>query len=117
MPIVEQTEEQAAAEAGFRAVVDAQGDDLELLRRWWPDRTSPEAAAAVARLLRRAAPDGEVDEAMGAVHAAHGGHDRVPQAVRDRLEDYIRERLGVRPWPERDLPDDPAPIRRRRRGR
>ena len=70
-------------------MVDAQRDDLLLLRRWWPDRTSPEPAAALVRLLRRAEPDGEADEAMGAVHVAYGGYDRVPQAVRRRLERYV----------------------------
>ena len=72
------------------------------------------------RLLRRAAPDGDADEAMGAVHAAYGGYDRVPQAVRRRLERYVNETLGATPWPERDLSestDEPALLRKRRRAR
>ena len=108
------------AEANWRGVVDAQRDDLESLRRRWPDRTSPEASAALSRLLRRAAPDGEVDEAMRTVHAAYGGYDRVPNAVRRRLERYVDERMAVAPWPERDLSestDEPALLRKQRRQR
>jgi hypothetical protein len=115
---LEASEAARAAEAVWRQVVDAQRDDLLLLRRHWPDRTSPEPAAALVRLLRRAEPDGEADEAMGAVHAAYGGYDRVPQAVRRRLERYVAETLGATPWPERDLSertDEPALLRKRRR--
>lgn len=112
-----------AAEAVWRLVVDAQRDDLLLLRRHWPDRTSPVPAAALTRLLRRAEPDGDVDAAMVAVHAAYGGSDRVPQAVRRRLERYVAETLGATPWPggpvgERDLAEsteEPALTRKRRR--
>jgi hypothetical protein len=116
----EASEAARAAEAVWRLVVDAQRDDLTLLRRWWPDRASPEPAAALARLLRRAAPDGDADEAMGAVHAAYGGYDRVPQAVRRRLERYVQERMGALPWPERDFSegtDEPALLRKQRRQR
>ena len=116
----ELSEAARAAEAVWRGVVDAQRDDLTLLRRWWPDRTSPEPAAALVRLLRRAEPDGDADEAMGAVHAAYGGPERVPQAVRRRLERYVQERMGALPWPERDLSestDEPALLRKRRRER
>jgi hypothetical protein len=107
------------AEAVWRAVVDAQRDDLALLRARWPDRTSPESAGALARLRRRAAPGGEADEAIGAVHAAYGGPRRVPPAVRRRLEHYAREQLGGRPWPARSLSEsteEPSINRKRRRG-
>lgn len=118
--IRELSEEVRAAEAVWRLVVDAQRDDLLLLRRWWPDRTSPVPAAALVRVLRRAEPDGDADEAMGAVHAAYGGYERVPQAVRRRLERYVTETLGATPWPERDLSehtDEPALLRKQRRQR
>ena len=72
------------------------------------------------RLLRRAEPDGEADEAMGAVHVAYGGYDRVPQAMRRRLDRYVTETLSATPWPERDLSestDAPALLRKRRRVR
>ena len=116
----EASETARTAEAVWRLVVDAQRDDLLLLRRWWPDRSSPEPAAALVRLLRRAEPDGDADEAMGAVHAAYGGYDRVPQAVRRRLERYVAEQMGAAPWPERDLAEsteEPALLRKRRRER
>lgn len=116
----EASEAARAAEAVWRLVVDAQRDDLALLRRHWPDRSSPEPAAALVRLLRRAEPDGDADAAMGAVHAAYGGADRVPGAVRRRLERYVTETLGGTPWPERDLAestDVPALVRKQRRAR
>jgi hypothetical protein len=109
----------AAAEGRWRAVVDAQRDDLALLRARWPDRTSPESLGAIARLRRRAQPGGEADEAIGAVHAAYGGSGRVPPAVRRRLERYAWEQLGGRPWPERTLSEsteEPSILRKRRRG-
>ena len=84
-------------------MVDAQRDDLQFLRERWPDRTSPESLAALARLLRRAAPDGAAEAAMAAVFAAYGGAARVPRAVRWRLTAYVHEHLERRPWPERDL--------------
>ncbi len=108
-----------AAEAGWRLVVDRQRDDLALLRARWPDRTSPESLEAIARLRRRAAPGGEADEAIGAVHAAYGGAERVPGAVRRRLERYAWEQLGGRPWPERTLSEsteEPSITRKRQRG-
>lgn len=106
-------EEQAAAEVAFRAVIDAQCADLALLRARWPDRDSPESRAALARLDAVAAPDGDADRATAAVHAAWGGHDRVPEDVRERLEQYVWERMGGRPWPERDLAEDLPTARRR----
>ena len=118
--LFEASDVRQAAEVVWRMVVDAQRDDLLLLRRWWPDRTSPEPGAALARLLRRAEPDGDADEAMATVHAAYGGSDRVPQAVRRRLERYVTETLGATPWPERDLAEhteEPALARKRRRER
>jgi hypothetical protein len=72
-------------------VVDAQRDDLAVLRARWPDRTSPESRAALARLRRRVAPGGDADEAMAAVHAAYDG--AVPPVVRRRLAHYAREQL------------------------
>jgi hypothetical protein len=112
--------EAAAAEGRWRAVVDAQRDDLALLRARWPDRASPASLGAIARLRRRAAAGGEADEAIGAVHAAYGGPARVPAAVRRRLERYAWEQLGGRPWPERTLSEsteEPSINRKRRRGR
>lgn len=109
-------EEQAAAEVAFRAVIDAQCADLALLRARWPDRESPESRAAIDRLAAAGGPGGEADQAIASVHAAWGGHDRVPEAVRERLEQYVWERMGGRPWPERDLSEDltrPRPPRRR----
>ena len=109
-----------AAEHAFFRVVDAQRDDLQFLRARWPDRTSPESLAALARLLRRAAPDGAAEAAMAAVFEAYGGAARVPQAVRVRLTAYVHEHLERRPWPERDLAEDlgePALERKRRRQR
>jgi len=85
----------AAAEARWRAVVDAQRDDLAVLRARWPDRTSPESRAVLARLRRRVAPGGDADEAMAAVHAAYDG--AVPPVVRRRLEHYAREQLPEGP--------------------
>ena len=108
------------AEAHWRRVIDAQWEDVQLLLRRWPDRTSPEPAAALVRLLRRAAPDGDADQAMGALEAAYGGRERVPPAVRRRLDRYALEHLGGVPWPERDLSestDEPALLRKRRRVR
>ncbi len=90
-----------AAEVAWRAVVDAQRDDLALLRERWPDRKSDESRAAIDRLRHRAAPGGEADGAIAALHAAWGGKDRVPAPVRRRLERYTWEQLGGRPWPER----------------
>jgi hypothetical protein len=94
----------AEAEAAWRAVVDAQRDDLALLRARWPDRTSPESRAAIERLHRRGDPGGDADRVIEAVHAAWGGTARVPAAVRRRLEGYAWEQLGGRPWP-RKAPD------------
>ncbi|HVG97849.1 MAG TPA: hypothetical protein VNK05_13170 [Chloroflexota bacterium] len=76
-------------------MVDAQRDDLAVLRARWPDRTSPESRAALARLRRRVAPGGDADEAMAAVHAAYDG--AVPPVVRRRLEHYAREQLPEGP--------------------
>lgn len=106
----------ADAEGVFRAVIDAQCADLALLRARWPDRESSESRAAIDRLDAVAAPDGDADRAIAAVHAAWGGHDRVPEDVRERLEQYVWERMGGRPWPARDLSEDltrPRPPRRR----
>jgi hypothetical protein len=114
------TEATQTAEHAFYRVVDAQRDDLQFLRQRWPDRTSPESLAALARLLRRAAPDGEAETAMAGVFAAYGGAVRVPRAVRWRLTAYVHEHLERRPWPERDLAEDleePALLRKRRRQR
>jgi hypothetical protein len=108
-----------AAEGRWRAVVDAQRDDLALLRARWPDRTSPESLGALARLRRRAVPGGEADEAIGALYGAYGGAARVPPALRRRLERYAREQLGGRPWPERrpsESTEEPSVIRERQRG-
>lgn len=116
----ELSEAARTAEAMWRLVIDATRDDFALLRRWWPDRTSPEPAAAVARNARRAAPGGDADQALEAVYAAYGGSDRVPRHVRERLKRHAREQLGGRPWPERDLTEsteEPAFIRKRRRAR
>lgn len=88
----ELTEEaQAAAEAIWRFVIDAQADDLALLRRRWPDRESEVSLAALERLKRRVAPGGDGEQAMDAVRSAYGG--RVPDAVSERLERYTEERL------------------------
>jgi regulator of protease activity HflC (stomatin/prohibitin superfamily) len=114
------TEATRTAEHAFYEVVDAQRDDLQYLRERWPDRTSPEALAALARLLRRAAPDGEAETAMEGVFSAYGGAAVVPPAVRRRLAHYVHEHLERRPWPERDLAEDlgePALLRKRRRQR
>jgi hypothetical protein len=107
-------------EHAFYRVVDAQCADLALLRSRWPDRTSPESRGAIDRLTARAAPDGDADRAIGALHAAWGGAARVPGPVRARLEQYVRERMGGRPWPERDLAEDlnrPAIVRKAARRR
>ena len=109
-----------AAEQTFYRVVAAQRDDLQFLRERWPDRTSPESLAALARLLRRAAPDGEAEAAMDAIFRAYGGAAVVPPAVRRRLAHYVHEHLTSRPWPERDLSEDlqePALLRKARRQR
>lgn len=109
-----------AAEQTFYKVVAAQRDDLQFLRERWPDRTTPEALAALARLLRRAAPDGEAEAAMAGVFEAYGGALLVPPAVRRRLAHYVHEHLTSRPWPERDLSEDlqePAVLRKARRQR
>jgi hypothetical protein len=98
----------AAAEVAFRAVIDAQRADLALLRARWPDRESLESRAALDRLAAASAPDGDADRAIAAVHAAYGGHDRVPEDVRARMEQYVWERLGERPWPARDLAEAPT---------
>jgi hypothetical protein len=92
----------AEAEAAWRAVVDAQRDDLALLRDRWPDRTSAESLGAIERLQRRGAPGGDADRAVASVHAAWGGTARVPEHVRRRLEGYAWEQLGGRPWSKRD---------------
>lgn len=108
------------AEGAWRAVIDAQRDDLVLLRRRWPDRTSPESAAAVARLRARAAAGGDADRAVGAVEEAYGGAEGVPDAVRGRLERYAWEQLGGGAWPARDLAEsteEPAIVRKARRRR
>lgn len=81
-----------AAETRWRAVVDAQHDDLTLLRRGWPDRSSPAARSACCRLKRRARPGGEADAALAELAAVYGGD--VPQDVRRRLEGYVRIRLA-----------------------
>ena len=78
-------------------MVDAQRDDLAVLRARWPDRTSPVSRAALARLRRRAAPGGDADEAMAAVYAAYAG--AVPPVVRRRLAHYVREQLAGGPRP------------------
>ena len=78
-------------------MVDAQRDDLAVLRARWPDRTSPTSREAIARLRRRAAPGGDADEAMAAVYAAYAG--AVPPVVRRRLEHYVREQLAGGPRP------------------
>jgi hypothetical protein len=99
----EASEEARAAEASWRLVVDAQRDDLALLTERWPDRASPECVAAIDRLRRRFAAGGDADEALAAVSVAYGGRDRIPLPVWERLERYVWEQLGGRPWPERDL--------------
>jgi hypothetical protein len=109
-----------AAEHAFYRVVDAQCADLALLRERWPDRTSPESRGAIDRLTARAAPDGDADRATAALHRAYGGSARVPEPVRRRLERYVLERMGGKPWPERDLSEDlsqPAIVRKQRRRR
>lgn len=106
------------AEHAFYRVIDAQCADLALLRARWPDRESPESRAALDRLAAVAAPGGGADRAIAAVHAVYGGAARVPAPVRTRLEQYVWERMGGRPWPERDLSEDlnqPAIIRKARR--
>ena len=116
----EQSEAARDAEAIWRQVIDAQWEDVQLLLRRWPDRTSPEPAAALVRILRRAAPGGDADQAIGTLEAAYGGAERVPQTVRRRLDRYALEHLGGVPWPERDLSestDEPALLRKRRRAR
>jgi hypothetical protein len=108
------------AEHAFYRVIDAQCADLALLRARWPDRESPESRAAIARLAAVAAPDGDADRAIGAVHAVYGGAARVPGPVRARMEQYVWERMGERPWPERDLSEEltrPAIVRKARRRR
>jgi hypothetical protein len=108
----------AAAEVAFRAVIDAQTADLDALRRRWPDRTSPESVAIQERLTGRAAPDGAAEQAVTALYRAYGGAALVPAPVRTRLARYVDERLGHRPWPERDPSgelDRPAIVRPRRR--
>lgn len=114
----ELSEEARAAEAIWRLVIDAQRDDLDLLRRRWPDRESAESRGAIERLKRRAAVGGDAEQALEAVHAAYGGWGRAPRHVSERLERYVEEQLGRRPWPERDLAehtDEPALVRKRRR--
>lgn len=109
-----------AAEQGWRDVIDAQGADLDRLRERWPDRTSPESLAIQGRLTGRAAPDGAAEQAVHAVHRAYGGAALVPAAVRERMERYVDERMGHRPWPERQLAEDldaPAIIRKAARRR
>jgi hypothetical protein len=108
------------AEHAFYRVIDAQCADLALLRARWPDRESPESRAALARLAATAAPDGDADRAIGALHAVYGGSARVPGPVRARMEQYVWERMGGRPWPERDLAEDlnrPAVVRKAARRR
>ena len=108
------------AEARWRAVIDGQRADLDLLLARWPDRTSPEVVAALGRLRRRTAPGGDADEAALAVHEAYGGTRRVPASVRRRMERYAEERLGGKPWPWRDASestDEPALLRKERRQR
>ena len=91
---IAQTEAQATAEADWRAVIDAQQDDLDLLLERWPDRTSPDVVAAIDRLAERTVPGGLADQAAAAVHAAYGGRDRTPPAVRLRMEQYVWDVLG-----------------------
>jgi hypothetical protein len=108
------------AEHAFYRVIDAQCADLALLRARWPDRESAESRDALARLAAVAAPDGDADRAIAAVHAAYGGSARMPGPVRARMEQYVWERMGGRPWPERDLSEDlsrPAIVRKARRQR
>jgi hypothetical protein len=106
VPVLHQTEEQAAAEAAWRAVIDAQWADVQLLLQRWPDRTSPECVAAEERLRRQAAPGGAADQALAALHALYGGYALVPEAVRRRLERYAQEQLGGRPWPRQSVAAD-----------
>lgn len=106
----------AAAEIAFRAMVDAQCADLALLRARWPDRTSPESQGAIARLAATMAPGGDADQAIASVDAAWGGAARVPGPVRERMEQYVWDRMGKRPWPARDLSEDltrPVLVRKR----
>ena len=88
---------EVAAEATWRRVIDAQRDDLGLVLRRWPDRTSAEVVAATARLRRRTAPGGDADQAVEAIDALYGGRDRVPEAVRRWMEVYVEAQLGGRP--------------------
>ena len=112
----------AAAEARWRAVVDAQRADLDLLRDRWPDRASPESAAAIDRLRAVVAPGGEADRVVEALRDAYGGPDRVPPAVSRWLEAYARygltfgpDRPAPPPWPEPDATGDlDAPTIRRK---
>jgi hypothetical protein len=108
------------AEHAFYRVIDAQCADLDELRRRWPDRTSPESVAIQDRLTGRAAPDGAAEQAVAALHRAYGGAALMPAPIRARLERYVDERLGHRPWPERDLSEEldrPAIVRKGRRRR
>lgn len=111
----------AAAEQGWRDVIDAQATDLRTVRRFASDPGRPEAAEAVLRLRARAAPAGAADAAMRVVLEAYGGD--VPVPVRRRLERYVVEHLhsGAPPvWPERDeseATDEPALLRKQRRQR
>ena len=112
------SEQAREAEARWRAVIDGQRADLDLLLARWPDRKSPEVVAALGRLRGRVAPGGEADEAVRAVHAAYGGTRRVPASVRRRMERYSEERLGGKPWPWREpseSTDEPALRRKERR--
>jgi hypothetical protein len=108
-----------AAEAGWRAVIDAQAADLRTVRRFAAEPQRPEAVEALRRLRARAAPGGDADAAMRRVRDAHGG--AVPLAVRRLLERYVVEHLhsGAPPaWPDRDeseSTDEPALWRQRRR--
>jgi hypothetical protein len=101
-------------------MVDATCADLGVLHRLWPSQMAAEVLQARARLAHRDAPGGEAEQALLAVYGAYGGAARVPPAVRQRLEAYVEERLGRRPWPERDPTEDlgePALVRKQRRAR
>jgi len=109
----------AAAGGRWRAVVDAQRADLDLLRDRWPDRASPASAAAIDRLRAVVAPGGEADRAVEALRDAYGGPDRVPPAVSRWLEAYARygltfgpDRPTPPPWPETDEALDEPAVRR-----
>jgi hypothetical protein len=114
------TDAARGAEHGFYRMVDATCDDLRVLHRRWPSQLATEVLQARARLAHRDEPGGEAEQALLAVYRAYGGAARVPPAVRQRLEAYVEERLGRRPWPERDPAEDlgePALVRKQRRQR